>query len=134
MFTQSIRKNRILHENAQFILFLFIGVINTLFGYAVFCLFIWLNFHYTIALLIATCLGVIFNFKTIGSVVFKSHNNRLILRFFLVYMIIYAVSIGVIHMEGFFLTSMYLKGFISTLLTAILSYNLNKKFVFHQTA
>jgi len=45
--------------NIKFIRFFIIGLINTLFGYLMFALFIFLNFHYSIAVLLATILGVL---------------------------------------------------------------------------
>jgi len=50
----------------KFIRFLIAGAINTLFSTAVFTLLIFLKLHYSMALLIAAILGILFNFKTTG--------------------------------------------------------------------
>ncbi|MFM6404510.1 MAG: GtrA family protein, partial [Microcystis sp.] len=70
-----------LFQKSKFVRFLLVGVINTLFGYSVFALMICLGLDYRYSLLIATICGVLFNFKTIGGIVFKDQNNRLLARF-----------------------------------------------------
>ena len=72
----------------QFFLFLVVGGINTILGYAVFALLIYLGLHYALAVIIGTIVGILFNFKTTGGIVFKSKDNRLIFKFFAVYGII----------------------------------------------
>lgn len=116
----------------QFILFLLVGSINTLFGYGVFALLIRLNIHYAIAMLIATCIGVMFNFKTLGTVVFKNTGKNLILRFIGVYTIIYFVNIIIVKLANHFLENIFISGAIATIIAAILSYLLNKHFVFRE--
>ena len=78
---------------SQFVKFLFVGMMNTLFGYGLFALFLYMGFHYTLSLLFATVLGVLFNFKTIGTLVFSSHDNRLIFRFIATYTVIYFINV-----------------------------------------
>ena len=45
-----------------FIKFIFVGCLNTLFGYGVFAICNFMGFHYTLSTLTATILGVLFNF------------------------------------------------------------------------
>lgn len=52
--------------------FLLVGVMNAAFGYGCFAAFLYLGLHYSLALLLATILGVLFNFKSIGALVFGS--------------------------------------------------------------
>jgi len=117
----------------QIVKFIGIGIINTLFGYSLYALFIYIGFDYKYAVFFSTVLGILFNFKTIGRFVFESHDNLLILKFFGVYVVIYIVNISLI--KGFLLlgTSYYLAGFVALFPCAILSFILNKKFVFTQT-
>ena len=49
-------------EKKQFFSFLIIGGLNTLFGYGIFTFFIFINFHYTVAMMFSTIIGIIFNF------------------------------------------------------------------------
>lgn len=113
-----------------FIRFLLVGGINTLFGYGLFAFFIYLHLHYSVASLLSTVIGVLFNFKTTGKLVFKSSDNRLIVRFFAVYGMVYAVN--VLFLKGFkwFGLNLYIAGAILILPLAILSYILNRRFVF----
>ncbi len=77
----------------RFVRFLLVGGLNTAFGYTVFAIGILLGIPYPLAALVSTVLGVLFNFKSYGTLVFASHDNRLIFRFVLVYGICYAVGL-----------------------------------------
>jgi len=72
--------------------FIAVGVLNTFVGYAIYGLFIYLNIPYLIALLMATVVGVIFNYFSIGRLVFKSQGGWFV---FAKFMIAYAVVYGV---------------------------------------
>ena len=54
----------------RFFRFLLIGAVNTIFGYGVYALLIFLRCDYKIAALAGTVLGVLFNFLTTGRIVF----------------------------------------------------------------
>jgi len=114
----------------RFLLYIIVGVLNTIFGYSVFALLIFIGLHYTLAVFLATCLGVLFNFKTIGSIVFKNSNNRLIFRFVGVYVVQYFANIGLIKLFLLLSFNIYLAGAFSTFFCAVLSYLLNKHLVF----
>lgn len=114
----------------QFIKFLLVGVINTIFGYLVFALAIFLGIHYPFAIIISTVAGTLFNFKTIGVLVFESHQNELIFKFFGVYIIIYFLNLGGLIMLHHLVTSRYLAQAILAFPLALVSFFLNRKFVF----
>ncbi len=117
--------------NWQFIKFLFVGGINTLFGYSVFSLCTFFNLHYTLSTLTATILGILFNFKTTGCIVFKNNNNNLIFKFLLVYGFVYLLTIGILKLFTIIgLNNMYINYAILLLPNAVLSFLLMKKFVF----
>ncbi|MEE1189142.1 MAG: GtrA family protein [Bacteroidales bacterium] len=82
----------------KFIRFLFVGVLNTMFGYGLFVLFIWFGMHYSIALFCANFLGILFNYKTTGYIVFETRSNCLLLHFFLVYGIVYLFNLGELYL------------------------------------
>ena len=82
----------------KFIRFLFVGVLNTMFGYGLFVLFIWFGMHYSIALFCANFLGILFNYKTTGYIVFETRSNRLLLHFFLAYGIVYLFNLGELYL------------------------------------
>ena len=54
----------------KFTKYLFVGILNTVFGYSLFALLIFINLHYTLASLLATIAGVLFNFKTMALRIF----------------------------------------------------------------
>ena len=118
-------------KNSKFVKFLFVGVINTLFGYSIFTLLIFFDLDYRFALLIATICGVLFNFKTIGILVFKTKNNRLIIRFLAVYLSTYLLNIGSLQITNSLGINVLVAQAILLLPLAIISYFLNKKFVFN---
>lgn len=115
----------------QFVTFLFVGVLNTLVGYGLYAFFVWLGFNYIFAPLCANILGVLFNFKTIGGIVFKTSDRRLIGKFFGVYGIVYVCN--VLGLKIFALCgveNMYISGAALVLPMALLGFSLNKKWVF----
>ena len=123
--------SRITHLPEQFVTFLFVGALNTLVGYLLYAFFVFLGFNYIWAPFFATVCGVIFNFQTIGRIVFKSKDNSLIGKFFGVYAVVYVCNVlGLKIFAGLGITNMYISGAILVLPLALLGFILNKKFVF----
>lgn len=75
-----------------FLRFLGTGVLNTIFGYAVFLSALRLGASLGAALVVSTLLGVAFNFQTSRVLVFRSRRSGLQLRFAAVYTIVLAVD------------------------------------------
>lgn len=70
--------------------FLAAGIVNTLFGYGVYFVLLFLKFPYQIALLVATILGIVFNYFSFGFAVFDGKNSKLIFfKFAVSYVAIY---------------------------------------------
>lgn len=103
---------------------------NTLFGYGCFALLLYLGFHYAWALLFATAAGVLFNFKTVGGIVFRSRDNRLIVRFVAVYAVVYVVNLMGLKALSITGIDMYYGAAALILPMAMLAYLMNKRFVF----
>lgn len=114
----------------RFIRFLIVGGINTLFGYSIFSLLISLNFRYEIAALISTMCGVLFSFKTMGVIVFKNKNNNLIFKFIGVYTIIFLMQVFLLKQLLAYKINLFVAGALILLPLALVSYTLNKIFVF----
>lgn len=114
----------------QLLRFLVVGGVNTIFGYAVFAGLILLHLHYVIAALLAQICGVLFNFKTTGTLVFKNKNNRLIFRFIGVYAFTYLLNIGLLKIFDIYGMKSLIAGAIILIPVALISYTLNKKLVF----
>ncbi len=110
--------------------FIFIGSLNTLFGYGVFSLLIFCGVHYSLAMLLATMVGVLFSFKTLGKLVFNNSDNRLFFKFILAYTVAYFLNIFTLKTFLAFSINVYVAGAVSTVVAAVFSYCVNKKFVF----
>lgn len=118
------------YKNNLFRFFLISGL-NTAFGYGVFALLISLAVHYSLAIFISTFLGILFNFKTIGVLVFKNSNNILIFKFFMVYGITYLINVGCMALLKYFGMNIYLGGALLLIPVGLIAYFLNKSIVFH---
>jgi putative flippase GtrA len=114
----------------QFAAFLAVGVLNTAFGYGCYALLVWTGLHYGLAALMSTVLGVLFNFRTTGPLVFRSRDNRLLGRFVGVYVFTYAANlVGLWALQKAGLDA-YWSGAALLLPMALLSFALQRRFVF----
>ena len=114
----------------QFLRFLAVGGINTAFGYGVFALFIWIGLHYVLAALLGEICGILFNFKTTGTIVFGSKDNRLIFRFFGVYLFAYLLRVGLLRAFKYFGVGPLVAAAVILLPISLLVYLLQRRFVF----
>jgi putative flippase GtrA len=117
-------------HNSVLLRFLIIGSINTAFGYAVFSAGIYSGLSYPLASLVSSCVGTLFNFKTLGNIVFRQPDNKLLFRFISAYVFLYFLGIVIIKMGTYFIANLYVLGGISTLITAATAYFLHKHVVF----
>lgn len=77
----------------RLIKFLFAGIINTVFGYAVYAFLIFVNLSYPVALFAATVAGVIFNYFSFGQLAFSSQGGRqAFAKFVIAYSVVYLVN------------------------------------------
>lgn len=111
--------------------FLLVGLLNAAFGYGCFAVFLYLGMHYSAALLLATILGVIFNFKSTGALVFGSKNNKLIFRFMAGYGVVYGANVTGIAVLNLLGMSPYLAGIVLIVPMALLSFFINNRYVFN---
>lgn len=118
--------------DSTFIRFIFVGCLNTAFGMSVYCLCIFVGCPYYLATLISNVLGVLFNFKTTGILVFRNNDNKLIFKFILCYAFVYLVN--TLFVKGFILLDLndYLSGILAMPFTALCSYMLLKKLVYNE--
>lgn len=77
----------------QFFRFLVVGVGNTAFGYGAYLVCLWIGIPYLAAAVISTVLGVVFNFFTTGTIVFRNAAFGRIFGFFAVYGVALAVNL-----------------------------------------
>ncbi len=113
--------------------YLLVGGINTIFGYSIFAFLLFFGLHYSLAVLVATILGVLFNFQSYGRIVFKNHSRRLLTKFIFIYAIIYLVNISLLLAFDFFVSNLYISGAIVIPLVAYLGYFLNKRYVWKKS-
>jgi len=114
----------------QLINFLIVGMINTIVGYSLYVFFIYLGVNYALAIFFSTILGVLFNFKTIGKFVFENDDNSLLTKFFLAYVITFAINVSIVFKLRNFGYDDYTAGLIAIIISAIISFVLTKYLVF----
>ena len=114
----------------KFIRFLFVGFINTLFSLTIYWILVFLGLHYSLAVFISNMLGVLFNYKTTGKFVFENSSNKLLLKFFAVYLFTYGLSVGSLKLLFLMHVDKYLAAALIALPMAGVSFLLMKKFVF----
>lgn len=76
----------------SFIRFLLVGLLNSAFGYGLFAICLLVGLPPEAALLVATILGVLFNFFTTGRLVFGQAGGRKLIGFLSVYAVIYLLN------------------------------------------
>jgi putative flippase GtrA len=117
-------------RHRQFVKFLAVGVLNTLFGYGIFSLLVLLGVEPGLGLFIATILGVLFNFFTTGRLVFASREMRRLPYFVTVYSLTFLINLWCLR----FLTSAGLSPLLAQAILlpvmTILNFTLNKLLVF----
>lgn len=114
----------------KFVRFLFVGALNTLFSLTVYWILVYFGVHYSLAVLIATALGILFNYKTTGKLVFETNDNKFFIKFAGVYIIIYFLNVGFLKMLFVFGIDKYTAAVITALPLSIISFFLMKKFVY----
>lgn len=110
--------------------FILVGILNTIVGYTLYAFFIFIGFHYIVAVTCSTILGILFNFKTISKFVFQTHDNKLIIKFFSVYVIVFIVNIIIIKLFKLLGFDDYIAGLIALFPCAAISFVLNKFYVY----
>lgn len=100
------------------------------FGYGAYAVLVMAGQTYERALLYATILGVIFNFQTIGGLVFRNRDKGLIFRFFGVYLVTYLVNRSLLDSLVELTGSPLLAQAMAILIVVPVSYVLNRLFVF----
>lgn len=78
----------------QIFRFLGVGALNTLFGYSVFAILIFIQMKPTLALIFTYGVGVVFNFFTTRWFVFGNSKHASLLRFTIAYIVIYFFNLG----------------------------------------
>ena len=117
----------------RFVSFLAVGGLNTAFGYGAFALLILVGARAGTALAGATIVGVLFNFNTVGRLVFRSRDPGLLPRFLAVYAVQFAINLLALRALGRAGLSPLLAQLALVLPLALLSFVAMRRFVFRAT-
>ena len=107
-----------------------VGLLNTAFGYGVYALFLYVGMHFAWASFLSTVLGILFNFFTTGRIVFHNTDYRRLIRFFLVYGVVYLFNVSCLVFLNRLRIDLYLGGLLLIPPAAVIGYLLNRRFVF----
>ncbi len=115
----------------KFFKFLFVGILNTLFSYSIYAILITIGLSANISLFFQYVLGVLWNFKTTGIIVFENKNNKLILKFIASYIFTFTINSILLNILIRCLND-YLAQAILILPIALLSFIILKFWVFRK--
>lgn len=116
----------------KFIKFLFVGALNTVFGYLMYAIFISTPLSRELALFCAYFFGVLWNFKMTGTLVFKNSENKLIFKFVSVYVLTYFINLYCLNFFASIEFNKYIAQLILVFPIAVISFLLFKNFVFKE--
>jgi putative flippase GtrA len=116
----------------KIIKFLSAGVLNTVFGYSVYAVLLFIKFPYLLALFVATVAGIIFNYFSFGRLVFHGHGGWFVFgKFVIAYALIYGVNAAFLRVFTIdFLLSPYLGQAICIPISVLLSWLLMNYWVY----
>ena len=110
--------------------FVIVGGVNTAFSYAVYAALLFLGLPYPAASLCALVAGILFSFKTQGTLVFRNSHNRLFPRFVAAWSLIYVANVFLIWSLRALGLDAYLAGALAIAPTTALSYLTQRFLVF----
>lgn len=114
----------------RIIRFFLSGVVNSIFGFAVYSFFIFIGLDPSISVSLSMIIGVFFNYQTIKTFVFSDAHGSRLMPFLASYLVVLLISILCLKILDHYEFNRYLAGLIVSLPMAGLSYILQRKFVF----
>jgi putative flippase GtrA len=105
------------------------GIVNTIFGYSLFALFVWLGFNIYLAQITSHVLGMVFNYFTYSRHAFAGHTTTKT-RFILSYAGNYLLGLAMLTAISHFIRSPYVAGFMSTVIVSLINFFVLKRLVF----
>ena len=97
VFGKNLRKIVQIFLSNRFIRFLFVGGLNTLFGFVVYSLLALSDLSTWIVLIASNVAGMAFNFITTGGLVFRDTNLARVPRFLISYGVIFVIYLALIQ-------------------------------------
>jgi putative flippase GtrA len=117
----------------EFLRFIVVGGVNTLFGFSIYSMCIYLGVGYFFSSAAALGAGVVFNHRTIGKYVFNSGNRKSFFPFAGCYLIVFSLTVILLELLGVAGANPYVSGFVVSIPMAVLSYFLQRRYVFRTT-
>jgi putative flippase GtrA len=108
-----------------------VGIVNTIFGLSLYAFLIFIGMNLFVAQLIGQCVGVVFNYYTFRTHVFKGGVSS-IGRFVLAYLLNYALGLGCLFVLHKFIASAYIAGFGAAVVVSGINYFVLKFLVFNR--
>lgn len=115
----------------QLFRFLVVGGLNTAFGYSLFAALTYVGVGYPVAIGLATIAGVLFNFQSVGRLVFNGAPRSRFWRFVGMYCVIYLVNLGGVRLLLSLGANVYVANAIMLIPLSLLAFILNRRFVFN---
>ncbi|KAA0073032.1 GtrA family protein [Tardiphaga sp. P9-11] len=112
--------------------FLLVGALNSAVGYGLFAGLVVLGLPPEAALLVATVLGVIFNFATTGRFVFGNRDRNRILRFIAVYGVVYLLNAAALRGLSLLMVPPLLGQLLLLPVAAVMTFVALRSFVFKE--
>jgi putative flippase GtrA len=119
---------------SQPIKFALVGVLNTGWSYLLYAALLYAGLNYWLASFLTIALSIGFGFLTQGNLVFGGATREALPRFILAWFVIYGVYLLVVSTAQHLGINNYLGGLIATPLVAVLSYILQRRFVFQPSS
>ena len=125
----------LIRKYKQFIKFGFVAIGYNLFAYAIYAVLVVLKCNYLLASSISFIAGVTLSYFMNKSIVFATKHNHygLILRYIFFYLVLLGFNLGVLHI---FVKSLMINPYIAqilvTFISALISYNTMRVFVFRK--
>ena len=110
--------------------FALVGILNTSWSYLVYAGLLYLGLNYWVASFLTIVLSVGFGFFTQGTLVFGGATRSALPRFLIVWAAIYAAYLLVVSLAARQGINNYIGGLLATPLVAVLSYVLQRRYVF----
>ena len=105
------------------------GLVNTLFGYGLYALFVWAGINMYVAQITAHVLGMTFNYFTYSRFAFAGHDGSKG-RFIASYILNYVLGLIALAAAAQAIRSPYLAGLVSVVFVSIVNYFILKRLVF----
>ncbi|KUY94669.1 MULTISPECIES: GtrA family protein [Burkholderia] len=115
----------------QLLRFLVVGGLNTLVGYSLFAVLTYAGLAYPVAIGLATVGGVLFNFQSVGRLVFDGAPRSRFWRFVGVYCVIYLLNLGGVRLLLGLDANIYIANALTLLPLSVIAFILNRRFVFN---